>query len=153
MAAGFLTTDQAARILYVETAVVTRAIRRAPELFPRTLKFRGRWQVRAEDLHGIINALDWADGSDKAANAVWVNTLTGGIPNIDFWLDDHIVLDMATLHRRVDYRSGCRCGLGLDGIDPDLVETEKFNYLFEPGKTPGVAPFDPEYIKEATNER
>ena len=78
-------------------------------------------------------ALDWEDGSDKAANAFWVNFLTGGIPNLDFWLDDHIVhLDMGVLHRRVDYRSGCDCGLGFDRIDPDDVDCERFNYLYEP---------------------
>ena len=135
MSAGYLTTAHTAEILYVKPAVVSKAIRRAPNLFPRTLKFGGRWAVAATDLHRIINALDWEDGSDRAANALWVNLLTGGIPDLDFWLNEHVRLRMSVLHRRVDYRSGCRCGLGLDDIDPDLAETEKFNYLHEPGKT------------------
>ena len=118
MAPGYMTTEHAARILYVKPDKIRHAIRRAPILFRRTLKFRGRWSVAASDIHGIITALDWEDGSDKAANAFWVSLLTGGIPNLDFWLDDHIVLDMAILHRRVDYRSGCDCGLGFDRINP-----------------------------------
>ena len=134
-APGYLTTAEAASILYVKPDQVRRAIMRAPELFPRTLKFRNRWSVSAADIHSVINRLDWEDGTDKTANAVWVNLLTGGIPNIDFWLDDHIVLDMAILHRRVDYRSGCECGQGFDRINPEDVDCERFNYLYEPGKT------------------
>ena len=132
MAPGYMTTEHAARILYVEPDKIRHAIRRAPILFRRTLKFRGRWSVAASDLHGIIDALDWEDGSDKAANAFWVNLISGGIPNLDFWLDDHIVLDMGVLHRRVDYRSGCDCGLGFDRIDPENIDCERFNYLYEP---------------------
>ena len=142
MAAGRLTTAEAASILYVKPDIMRRAIWRAPNLFPRTLKFKGRWSLAASDIHRIINALDWEDGTDKAANAFWVNLLTGGIPNLDFWLSDHIVLDMAVLHRRVDYRSGCGCGQGIqDGVD---VDTERFNYLYEPGHSVPVTPFSPE---------
>ena len=148
MAPGYLSTAHAASILYVTAADIRKAITRAPNLFPRTLKFGGRWAVAAEDLHRIITALDWADGSDQAGNAFWIHFLTGGIPNLDFWLDDHIVLKMSILHRRVDYRSGCACGLGLDDIDADLVETERFNYLYEPGETVPVTPFDFELQEE-----
>ena len=148
MAPGYMTTEHAARILYVEPDILRRAIRRAPNLFPRTLKFRNRWSVAASDIHGIITALDWENGSDKAANAFWVNLLTGGIPNLDFWLDDHIVLDMAILHRRVDYRSGCECGQGFDRISPDDVDCERFNYLYEEGKTPPVYAFSPDIEEE-----
>ena len=147
-APGYLTTAEAASILYVETKKVSRAITRAPNLFPRTLKFKGRWSVAASDIHGIITALDWENGSDKAANAFWVNLLTGGIPNLDFWLDDHIVLDMSVLHRRVDYRSGCDCGQGFDRINPDDVDCERFNYLYEEGKTPPVYAFSPDIEEE-----
>ena len=145
MAAGRLTTAEVASILYVKPDQVRRAIWRAPELFPRTLKFKGRWSLSAADIHKIINALDWKNGTDKAANAVWVNLLTGGIPDLDFWLDEHIVhLDMAVLHRRVDYRSGCGCGQGIpEGFD---TATEKFNYLYEPGETTPVTPFSPEVM-------
>ena len=139
---GYLTTEHAANILYVKPDIIRRAIRRAPNLFPRTLKLGGRWSVSADDIHRIIKALDWEDGTDKTANAFWVSFLTGGIPNLDFWLDEHIVLDMATLHRRVDYRSGCECGLGFDTIDPADVDCERFNYLFEPGVTVPITPFD-----------
>ena len=144
MAAGRLTTAEAASILYVKPDIMRRAIWRAPNLFPRTLKFKGRWSLAASDIHGIINALDWEgdDREEMAANAFWVNLLTGGIPNMDFWLDEHLHLDMDILHRRVDYRSGCGCGQGIqDGVD---VETERFNYLYEPGETTPVTPFSPE---------
>ena len=144
MAAGRLTTAEVASILYVKPEQVRRAIWRAPNLFPRTLKFKGRWSVAASDIHRIITALDWEDGSDKAANAFWVNFLSGGIPNLDFWLDEHVHLDMAILHRRVDYRSGCECGQGItDDVD---VDTERFNYLYEPGATTPVTPFSPEVM-------
>ena len=139
---GYLTTAEAASILYVKPDQVRRAVMRAPELFPRTLKFRNRWSVAAADIHSIINRLDWEDGSDKTANAFWIHTMTGGIPNIDFWLDEHVHLDMSVLHRRVDYRSGCDCGQGIPpGFD---VDTERFNYLYEPGHSVPVTPFSPE---------
>ena len=148
MAPGYMTTEHAARILYVEPDKIRHAIRRAPILFRRTLKFRGRWSVAASDLHGIIDALDWEDGSDKAANAFWVNLISGGIPNLDFWLDEHVHLDMGVLHRRVDYRSGCDCGQGFDRINPDDVDCERYNYLYEEGKTPPVYAFSPDIEEE-----
>lgn len=143
MAPGYLTTAHAASILYVEPANIRRTIHRVPNIFRRTLKFGNRWAVAASDLHKIISTLDGDSREEMVANAAFFYIMTGGnIPDLDFWLDDHVHLKMSILHRRVDYRSGCECGQGLDDIDPDLVETEKFNYLFEPGVTVPVTPFD-----------
>ena len=120
-------------------------------MFPRTIRWSKRWKVAASDLHKILDNLEGADRQEEVANAFWINFLTGGVPDLDFWLNDHLSLDIAILHRRVDYLSGCKCGKGLDKIDPDNVATERFNYLFEPGVTEPVTPFSFE-LKEVPDE-
>ena len=146
MAPGYMTTEHAANILYVKPDILRRAIRRAPNLFPTTLKFRNRWSVSAADIHRIISALDWEDGTDKASNAFWIHFLTGGIPNLDFWLDEH-------MHGWIwgCFTAGLITAPAVNAgrasptaSDPDDVDCERFNYLYEPGETTPVTPFSPE---------